>query len=100
MTDERSVDEMLDEVYGSADNLVAEMYGRPPFPASQESIWTAQVKPRAPKPEPRRSYEVTSHARLLCDCGVYVYTERINGGAPALPKVCWRCEQPLPKDEA
>ncbi len=42
---------------------------------------------------------VTSHARVKCACGVFVYTEQIDQRPPVLPDNCWRCDAPLPRDQ-
>lgn len=73
-----------DEAYGTYEAAWRETYGRA----------ARAPKPRR-KPVVRESYRVTADTRVLCSCGVFVYTEQIDGRPPALPASCWRCLQPL-----
>jgi hypothetical protein len=76
-----------DEAYGSFADAHREVYGEP----RRRSATRPAPKPReAPVP-----YRVTAHARIRCDCGVYVYTESRDGRPPVLPPNCWRCLSPL-----
>lgn len=86
-------DAALREVYGTVDSLVRESY-RPYQPSVTPSMRRDAVKPKPRKPVVR-DYRVTSDARVLCECGVYVYTESRNGNPPVLPASCWRCERPI-----
>lgn len=85
-----------DEAYGTRDGALREVYGPLPRRAGRQpaALVPATSKryrvPGAPAP-----YRVTSDARILCNCGVYVYTESIDGRPPVLPASCWRCLSPL-----
>jgi hypothetical protein len=78
-----------DEAYGSFADAHREVYGSRP---RRRSATRPVPKPTREAPVP---YRVTAHARIRCDCGVYVYTESHGGGRPMLPPSCWRCLSPL-----
>lgn len=43
--------------------------------------------------------EQTYHARILCDCGEWIYTEREKeGGVVSFPKSCRNCGRWTPDD--
>lgn len=63
---------------------------RKPSPTPPKPRKRLKSIPRA-RATPRGRYEVTADARILCACGSYVYTERINGGPARFPDECWRC---------
>jgi hypothetical protein len=78
-----------DEAYGSFADAHREVYGRQP---RRRSATRPAPKPTREAPAP---YRVTYDARILCSCGVYVYTESRDGRPPVLPPSCWRCLSPL-----
>lgn len=74
MTGMPTYTEVMREVYGTAEDAERQRYGLP-----------ARRK-RKPKPRP-----VTAHARILHECGHYVYTERHGKRPAAFPPTCWYC---------
>lgn len=77
--------------YGHADDVLREVYGAAPQRKPRPKVRPRPAASRAP----RTQYRVTADARVRCQCGVYVYTERRNNGPAALPTNCWRCNEPL-----
>ena len=86
-------DDVYAEVHGTLDSVQREVYGVAPRKSRPKRdagrIMPGQVPPRS-------TYEVTADARMLCDCGHYVYTERHDSGPPAFPAACWFCAAPIP----
>jgi hypothetical protein len=79
------------ECYGTADDLTREMYGMPKRRPATKPARPDVAAVLATASAPAVGYRVTSHARVLHDCGRDVYTESVGFGPASFPAVCWYC---------